>query len=223
MIHTIELTLPDDRIRALDYLRLLKDNNSNISVVDVGGSHNCWANEYVTHVIDFLPYSEGFSHPLPPSNARYFIGNISNISVWEEVLEYVKVNGKFDFLSCTHTLEDTDNVSLICDMFGRVAKEGYVVIPSKYVELKKFEDNWRGFIHHRWIFDAKNGQVTAYPKQGFLENVSYIEDWVNNNPVNGNNELQFFWKDEVGLKVVNDGHLGPTIQHVLDYYKELVT
>jgi hypothetical protein len=137
--------------------------------------------------------------------------------------DYVKQHGKFDFLICTHTLEDAGPAPMICDMFGRMAKEGYIATPSKYAELNKHEGNWRGHIHHRWIFDSKNDVVIGYPKQSFLENVPYIEDWVKNNPMAGRTELQYFWKDEVGLRVVNNDHLGPTIKDVLRYYTELVT
>jgi hypothetical protein len=108
-------------------------------------------------------------------------------------------------------------------MFSKIAKEGFIAVPSKYWELIRHEGNWRGFIHHRWVFDIRDGEFFGYPKQSFLENCHYIESWAkkNRNTVD-NVELQFFWKDEIKLQVVNNDLLGPTAGHVVEYYKNLV-
>ena len=139
------------------------------------------------------------------------------------LFQYVEKHGKFDFLVSTHTIEDISAAPMVCNMFSRIAKQGFIAIPSKYSELHKHEGPWRGYIHHRWIYDIKDGNFLGYPKQSFLEHMTYIHEWVMKNPKDGREELQFFWKDEIKLNVVNNDHLGPTWSAVVNYYKQLVS
>jgi hypothetical protein len=147
MIYNSRLTTIGDRKSVLSYLKFLKDNKKDLTVVDVGASANHWSMEFVTHVVDYYPSK---------IKAIQFNGNISDVMVWNEVLDYVKKNGKFDFLVSTHTIEDISAAPMVCGMFSRVAKEGFIAIPSKYIELSRHEGPWRGFIHHRWIYDMEN-------------------------------------------------------------------
>ena len=214
MITSHRLSNTSDRAEALNYIKGLKATNPNFTLVDVGGSANLWTKEYVTHVVDFSK-SE--------ADVQHFLGNITDVEVWNQVLEYVAKNGKFSFATCTHTLEDISSPVMVCNMLSKIAHEGYIAIPSKYVELSHPEGQWLGFIHHRWIYDVKNNTFLGYPKQNFLEHMSYIHDWANKNQRYGREELQFFWKDQVGLKVINDDYLGPNTQSVINYYTELVS
>ena len=115
--------------------------------------------------------------------------------------------------------------ALVSDkLFNVIASlEGFIAIPSKHSELHRHEGPWRGYIHHRWIYDIKDGNFLGYPKQCFLEHMGYIDEWTIKNPKQGREELQFFWKDEIKLNVVNNDHLGPTWNAVVGYYKQLVS
>ena len=149
-----------------------------------------------------------------------FRGNITNIIVWEEVLDYVAKNGKFDFCICTHTLEDISSPIFVATMLSRIAKEGFVAVPSKYVECKRLGESYRGYIHHRWIFNMENDVFKAYPKQNFIEYETHL-DKIADNYVKENAELQIFWENEIDLKIVNNDFLGPTVDSVKEYYKDL--
>ena len=214
MIYNHKVTPFGEREPALKYIDELKNKTPNFTLIDVGANANPWTKDYVTHVIDIEPQT---------LNVKHFTGNISDVPVWNEVLEYVKEHGKFDFLVSTHTIEDISAALLACGMFSRIAKEGFIAIPSKYQELSRHEGPWRGYIHHRWIYDIKNDQFWGYPKQSFIEYMPYIEEWTQFNSRIGREELQFFWKDELKLNVVNHDHLGPTWLAVTNYYRELVT
>ena len=214
MIYNHKLTYVGDRDAALKYIAELKSKTPNFTLIDVGANANPWTVDYVTHVVDVEPQT---------MNVKHFTGNISDIQVWDEVLEYVKVHGKFDFLVSTHTIEDISAASLACTMFSRIAKEGFIAIPSKYKELSRFQGPWRGYIHHRWIYDVRGDQFLGYPKQSFIDYMAYIEDWANKNAPEGRDELQLFWKDELKLNIVNHDHLGPTGEAVMGYYYQLVT
>ncbi len=212
MIYDIRLTTIEDRKYALEHIGRLKSQKQNFTLIDIGCSANPWTKDYVTHIVDIKTSGMGVTE---------FIGNISDAEVWNEVLEYVSKNGKFDFLVATHTIEDISGAALVCNMFSKVAKEGYIAVPSKYFELSRHEGAWIGCIHHRWIYDIDNNELVGYPKQNFLEHMGYINDWTNHNHRNGREELQFFWKDDLPFRVVNDDYLGPNITSVIDYYKNL--
>lgn len=214
MIYDSKITFINDRQPALNYIKNLKTNNQNFTLIDIGICANAWTREFVTHGVDI----EKYEMPI-----IQFTGNISDTTVWNEILEYVEKNGKFDFLTCTHTLEDISAAVMVCNMFSKIAKEGFIAVPSKYWELARHEGNWRGFIHHRWIFDIKDNQFFGYPKQSFLENVGEIDSWLQSNKNTIENvELQFFWKEEIKLNVVNNDLLGPTVNHVIQYYTGLI-
>ena len=158
--------------------------------------------------------------------ATPFIGNISTYDVWEQVLNYVNDNGKFDFAICTHTLEDISSPQMVCNLLPRIAKEGYIAVPSKYMELSRHEGyspcsgyiggcgGYRGWVHHRWIFNKEGNDFVAYPKIPLTE---YID--LSNMKNRTEQDLRFFWKDSFELKVVNNDWLGPTDAAVRDLYK----
>lgn len=208
-----KLTFIGDRSEALAKIESIYNSTPNFTLIDVGASANPWTKPYLTHVIDIEPSN---------LNVHQFVGNISTADVWNEVLEYVEENGKFEFLVSTHTIEDISAAPMVCQMFSKIAKRGFIAIPSKYIELSRHEGPWRGFIHHRWIYDTDGSTLIAYPKQSFIEYVRYFDEWVAANPREGRDELQFFWEDEIPLRVVNRDHLGPTWSAVIEYYKELV-
>lgn len=214
MIYNDKVTPFGARDEALQYIAVLKGITPNFTLIDVGATANPWTKDYVTHVVDI----ETAAAP----NTKHFCGNISDVKVWDEVLAYVKDCGKFDFLVCTHTLEDISAAVMVCGMFSKIAKQGFIAIPSKYQELARHEGPWRGYIHHRWIYDVVNGKFIGYPKQPFLEHISEVDEWVNKNSHINREELQFFWKGEIALDVINGDLLGPTVGHVMQYYKQLV-
>ena len=61
----------------------------------------------------------------------------------------------------------------------------------------------------------------GYPKQPFLEHMANITEWAKNNPREGRDELQFFWKDTFTLNPVHNDLLGPTNSDVINYYSAL--
>jgi hypothetical protein len=212
MIYDAKFTHIRDYAKALEVIRQRKASKPNFTLIDVGASANPWTKDFVTHIVDFA--KGGLA-------ATYFTGNICDMRVWNLVLEHVKWHGKFDFLVCTHTLEDISSPKMVSNMFGKIANEGFIAMPSKFIELNKPEGQWTGYIHHRWIYDLVDGVVIGYPKQPFIEHMPFIHEWAAKNPWQGRDEIQYFWKDEADLKIINDDYLGPTTQAVIDYYRNL--
>ncbi len=213
MIYNQKYTPIRDRNAALNYLKHLQDNSPNkLRVLDIGGWHNQWAPEYVTDVIDIQEVA----------GVNFYIGNINMPYVWDTIKEVVEKEFKFDFCICTHTLEDIANPRLAIEMMPLIANEGFIAIPSKYDELRKNQHGFRGSVHHRWIYNIeKNNDIMAYPKINYLE-ISSISDPIGNLYNSNNQELQFFWKDDLSIKFINDDYLGPSEGSVFDYYTNLL-
>lgn len=175
-------------------------------IVDVGGSTS-FADGHLEAIVDFNP-------PLAKAE-RIFQGNINHPDVWDKVKEYVKKKGKFDFAICTHTLEDISNPFYVCQQIEQIAKAGFIAVPSKYIELARLGNHFRGFIHHRWIFDVIDGKFTGFPKVNLIEHPRF--------DIKGEgNELQIFWEGEIGLKIINNDWLGPDNASVEGYYNKLL-
>src|SRR5205807_366128 len=68
-------------------------------------------------------------------------------------------DGFFDFAVCSHLLEDVRDPIWICHELCRVAKAGYVEVPSRVVEQSLGVEHpcYAGYHHHRWLI-SKNGK-----------------------------------------------------------------
>jgi hypothetical protein len=186
------------------------------TVVDVGGSVGGWSSSVVDAIIDF-------NDPIK-SDVRYlhFKCDITHPDSWNDIVEHVKINGKYDFCICTHTLEDIMNPAFVCEQICKIAKSGYIAVPSKYRELSRFElgaNSYRGYIHHRWIFDIVDNTFIGYPKINLVEYPMF--DSISDISIS-RQDLSFYWKDTIDIKYVNNNYLGPNVQAVIDYYNRLL-
>jgi hypothetical protein len=185
-----------------------------LRVIDIGGA-NSFNSKDNDAVIDIR-------EPLIKTK-HTFVGNIDEPEIWENVLKHVAKHGKWDYAICTHTLEDIHNPIYVCKQIEKIAKKGLIVEPSKFRELSKFSGNFRGFIHHNWIFDIRDGELIALPK------INYIEDPYFNKV----SEHEFFeeliieWEAEIGLKHLNNGQPYGTNElsgedHIKQLYNQLL-
>jgi len=212
MIYNISIS-NGNRYDVIQYI-LKKKALGKFTVIDIGGVFNGWSASYIDAIIDFnCKYIENSDN-----NIKLFNFDITDPNKYSEIDDYISQNGKFDFAICTHVLEDIMNPVFVCEQMIKIAKEGYIAFPSKYRELYRFEGQYRGYIHHRWIFDIKNDSIIAYPKINYIEN--YIFDRIANIS-NDVQDLSFFWKDTIEMTYLNSNFLGPNVQSVIEYYNNL--
>src|SRR6059058_2170825 len=66
---------------------------------------------------------------------------------------------QFDFAICSHTLEDIRDPIWVCQELQRVAKAGYIEVPSRLEEQSRgVKGDWVGWGHHRWLIDIDPNQ-----------------------------------------------------------------
>lgn len=186
------------------------------TVIDVGGSVFGWSAPVVDAIADFNQPVDNYS-----KNITFFKGDITHPDSWVPILDFVRDNGKFDLCICSHTLEDIMNPGYVCEQLSKIAKSGYVAVPSKYKELSKYAEGmpYRGYIHHRWIFTVKGNEFIGFPKLNFIEYFEEFDKVADNSPHRA--DLSFYWKDTIAVKYVNDNYLGPNMSSVIQYYEAL--
>ena len=195
-----------------------------LRVIDIGGGkekHLSDKFEKIEAVADILPKPDGLHE-----NLVWFSGDINMPEVWEEILEYVERNGKFDFAICTHTLEDLRNPLLTALRLPRVAERGLVTVPSIHAESRRFElfRSYRGWRHHRWVHLLENGPegptVLAMPKVGAFE-LWPVGQLKRRDPEK--QELWFLWQEDFSYELFRGDHLGPDDWDFTEQYlKKLV-
>lgn len=228
---------------------------NNCSVIDVGGAMNPWVDVegafwYEKKIVDayFDCNCEELSTGHAKLTAVFFNANMSNWWEWDELLEYVSKNGKFDFSVCTQTLEDIRDPITVLKMLPMVSKEGYIDVPSKYLELGKGREGdsmnpakdmpeWGirepifGYVGHRWIMNMIDNVLWLLPKLPFIEVLDGIncvdneliegideDGWAGNEGPNG--FLSFWWENDISYRVVGDDFLGPNPPAVFNMYRE---
>jgi hypothetical protein len=127
-------------------------------VLDIGG----WADPFERSdwVMDFLPYeTRGFYEragwrepgPLPPERFTADTWVTRDICDHEP---YPFEDEQFDFVICSHTLEDVHDPMWVCSEMSRVAKAGYISVPSRLEEQSwGVEGPYAGYAHHHWLVD----------------------------------------------------------------------
>lgn len=163
-----------------------------LKLIDIGGSTS-FADGYLDAIADAQQ---------PAAKAKYnFVGNLNDHKLWLSIHAHVEQFGKWDYAICTHTLEDIINPSFVCEQIEQIAKAGLIIEPSKYRELSRFSGLFRGFLHHRWIFDIVDGVFTGFPKINYIEDKRFDDVHL---LLPDKEELIIEWTDKINLKTIDD-------------------
>ncbi len=157
--------------------RLLSELPEGASVVDVGGGASPFPR--ADHVIDALAFdaagagSNGSSHrslgaPVRFSRERWTQLDLCDRRPWPFA------DATFDFAVCSHLLEDVRDPIWICSELRRIARAGYIEVPSRVEEQSKGVENPRhaGYCHHRWLITRSAGGLRFRHKPHVLHSVN---------------------------------------------------
>jgi len=103
-----------------------KSLGKSFTVIDVGGGADKWSHDLIDAVVDFLPAPPDF-----PATIQRFVGDMTQSHVWDAVLAYTSIHGKFDYVICTHTIEDLVDPRRVVEGLPRIARGGHVAVPSR--------------------------------------------------------------------------------------------
>jgi SAM-dependent methyltransferase len=75
----------------------------------------------------------------------------------------------FDFVVCSHTLEDLRDPVRVCSEMNRIARAGYIEVPSRLEEqCPGVNGPWIGWSHHRWLVDIGERSISFVHKPALL-------------------------------------------------------
>lgn len=140
-------------------------------VLDVGGWHEPL--NRADYVLDIMPYETRnqagaiLSDVFPRerfSRETYFQRDICGPDPWPFR------DKQFDFVVCSHTLEDIRDPIFVCRELNRVAKAGYIEVPSRLVESTRGVERpfFCGFYHHRWLCEVEGTTIRFMFKPAML-------------------------------------------------------
>jgi hypothetical protein len=129
-------------------------------VLDIGA----WARPFnrANHILDQEPYDTRGYYGLPAQG-----GERESFSRETWIQRDICSREPFpfgpkeiDFVICSHTLEDIRDPLWVCSEMARIAKAGYIEVPSRAAETSRgVEPGQAGWSHHRWLIDIHGDQI----------------------------------------------------------------
>lgn len=130
------------------------------AVLDIGG----WARPFnrANYVLDQEPYETRGYYGLPAQGGEteHFGPDtwIQRDICGREPFPFA--DKEIDFVLCSHVLEDIRDPLWVCSEMVRIAKAGYIEVPSRQAESSRgIEPGQVGWSHHRWLIDIAGNHV----------------------------------------------------------------
>ena len=138
--------------------KLIKKIRKNDQVLDIGG----WDIPFgrANFVVDIHPYETRGFHG-KQGKKEFFSKKTWIIHDLSSRKKLPFTDKQFDFIICSHVLEDLRDPVWLCQEIMRVGKKGYIETPSNVIELTKGVANkkYAGYYHHRWLVEIKDNQI----------------------------------------------------------------
>lgn len=150
--------------------KILKELKPHEIVLDIGG----WDKPFnrANYVLDIHPFKTKGFHGSQGGSKEFF-----NKKTWiiHDVNSKDRLpfgDNQFDFVICSHILEDIRDPIWLCSEIMRIGKAGYIEVPSMKVELTKgvMDKSYAGYYHHRWLVEIKNNKIIFRFKPHFIHN-----------------------------------------------------
>jgi Methyltransferase domain len=137
-------------------------------MLDVGGAMKPF--NRADWIMDALPYEERGALGSIGDGAERFSADTWARRDFCDREPWPFADKQFDFAICSHTLEDVRDPIWMCSELNRVAKAGYIEVPSRLEEQTYgFQGPWTGWSHHRWLIDVADNHITFVHKSAVVE------------------------------------------------------
>jgi len=178
-------------------LQVLSKIKPTDKVLDIGG----WAKPFnrANYVLDYMPYqTRGLAGKFGPDK-EHFTKETWIVSDICDRKQFPFKDKEFDFVFCSHTLEDIRDPIWVCSEINRIGKSGYIKTPSRIIEShKNIGGKWNlnkyvvGYSHHIWYVEDFDNKLLFTPKNPLIHNIKEFQ--VNN--LCEPKIMSFFWKGD---------------------------
>lgn len=136
--------------------RILREVPDDGLVLDIGG----WAKPLprADWVVDLAPYETRGLYGRESDDPERFSADtwVQRDICDREPLPFA--DDQFDFVVCSHTLEDVRDPVWVCAEIARIGKRGYIETPSRLEEQTYgIKGPWAGWSHHHWFVEVVDG------------------------------------------------------------------
>ncbi len=189
----------------------------NAKVLEVGGSARQLDEIPVHTQLDFVHPTEFPHHTEQKLLAKNFV----RVNLSTEKFPFK--DNEFDFVFCSHTLEDLYDPRNAISEMGRVAKKGLFLTPTRGSEMEytRFDvTDWLtggnrlpGRAHHYWLFEIKGKKYVMTPKHYpllYSPEFQYTK-W------NGPYELEYFWTGKPNFEIFSPLNFREMIKDYRDF------
>jgi len=138
--------------------RILRELPDDALVLDIGG----WGKPFprADWVVDVKDYATRGLYGSEPAGEERFSADtwVQRDICAAEPLPFE--DEQFDFVVCSHTLEDVRDPIRVCAEIMRVGKAGYIETPSRLEELSwDVHGPWVGWSHHHWLVEVSDARI----------------------------------------------------------------
>lgn len=174
-------------MNAANATRVLKSLRETDRVLDVGG----WMKPFprADYVMDIMPWhSRGLLGSVHEGPERFDESTwiIRDFCAREP---YPFPDKYFDFVICSHVLEDIRDPVFVCSELKRVGRAGYIETPSRVIEqtMGIESESYPGYCHHRWLIEAEGNKLWFT-----MKNARIASNWRLHLPSNARNRYSGF-------------------------------
>lgn len=174
--------------------RIVRELPDDAAVLDVGG----WGSPFprANWVLDLLPYETRGLYGYDRTTAQerfdpttWVTRDICDHEPWPFA------DKQFDFVVCSHTLEDIRDPIWVCGELRRVARAGYIETPSRAEEqCWGVNGPWVGWSHHRWLVDSVGRTLRFAHKPGVLHHRDHFPAGRSQSLSERDRVLTFWWE-----------------------------
>ncbi|NDF60364.1 MAG: methyltransferase domain-containing protein [Crocinitomicaceae bacterium] len=137
--------------------RIEEQISKNDLVLDIGG----WWQPFprADYVVDVQPYETRNQGNTPFLGEERFTKDTWIVADVNSKLPFQ--DKQFDFVICSHVVEDIRDPIWLLKEISRVGKAGYIEFPSRFYEsIRGLEQRgYVGLYHHRWLVCIENGNI----------------------------------------------------------------
>jgi hypothetical protein len=133
-------------------------------VVDIGGG--AFPFSRADHIIDMIPYDDRGNNGSFDFTSERFSRETWHMIDINHHEPWPFDDNFFDYAVCSHVLEDIRDPIWVCSEICRIAKAGYIEVPSRVLEQSLGVEHpcYAGFYHHKWLVEYQGGRLTFKDK-----------------------------------------------------------